>query len=75
MRPQLYVQPAPPEGLLSLAKISQPSESIDDLLTLAPPATTRESARSFLHRIDWTAIGAGAFVYTVTFAAWLYLAK
>jgi hypothetical protein len=76
MSPQLNVHSAaPPEFLPALAEISRPQRRESDMFKLAPAMETKVPLPGFFRRIDWTAVGAAAFVYAVAFTAWLYLAK
>lgn len=46
-----------------------------DVVMLAPGQGVWQRIPGLIHRLDWTAIGAGAFIYGIAFAAWLYVSK
>jgi hypothetical protein len=75
MSPQLNVHSAAPQFLPAVAEVASPQRRESDMFKLAPPTETKVRVHGFFRRIDWTAVGAAAFVYAVAFAAWLYLAK
>ena len=74
VQPRVY-QPSPEVFLPSIPEEQPPSSR--DLFRLAVPVcpSAGEWARGLWARIDWVAVASAAFVYTIAFVAWLYLAK
>jgi hypothetical protein len=79
MRLQLHVHTGSPEGFIpqlaeSVFVERRQAANAQDQFRLAAE-TVAPTSKSWFARIDWTAVGAAAFVYAIAFAAWLYLAK
>ncbi|HUS20091.1 MAG TPA: hypothetical protein VMZ25_10615 [Terriglobales bacterium] len=78
MRSQFEVHSGSPEGFIprlaetSLGERRRVADAPEQFRLAAEAAGLR---KSFFARIDWTAVGAAAFVYAVAFAAWSWLAK
>ena len=77
MRSELHV---PQNPLLSLVSVRSTEAARifsdeEDLFRPAAVDVSAEVGQRRLKQLDWTAVGAAAFVYAIAFAAWLLLAN
>ncbi|HUR37837.1 MAG TPA: hypothetical protein VM009_08470 [Terriglobales bacterium] len=77
MRFQLRVPHSPLLSLVSVRSMEavRPLADEAELFRLAAADSSPDHPQSSFARIDWTAVGAAAFVYAIAFAAWVLLAR
>jgi hypothetical protein len=77
MRSELRVPQSPMLSLVSVRSIesSRPFEDEAELFRLAAADSSDDHPQGKLRNMDWTAVGAAAFVYAIAFAAWILLSR